>query len=185
MPLSDAELIDRVLRGRADAFETLVLRHLDTAWAVAVARTGSPDDAEDVCQDAFLVALERLPALLDRSRFSGWLLEIVRNRALNFVRARGVRETLPLDAAGSAAGAESPALEAARAVLRDDLAQALDALPTVQREVVLLHDVEGWRHSEIAARIGVAEGTARYHLHQARKALRERLAGRYEKEVAG
>jgi len=185
MPLSDAELIAQVLQGRADAFETLVRRHLDAAWAVALARTGSPDDAEDVCQDALLSALQRLPDLRDPERFAGWLLEIVRNRALNLVRARRVRDALPLDAVGPTAAADSPAREAERAILREDLVQALDGLTAVQREVVLLHDVEGWRHAEIAARIGVAEGTVRFHLHQARKALHARLAGRYAKEVAG
>ncbi|HKY60159.1 MAG TPA: sigma-70 family RNA polymerase sigma factor [Gemmatimonadota bacterium] len=185
MSISDAELIAEVLRGRTQAFEALVRRHLDAAWAVALARTGNPEDAEDVCQDAFITALERLPGLHDRARFAGWLLEIVRNRALNLVRAREVRDALPLEAASPAAGPESPARDAERAVLRQDLVGALDLLTAVQREVVLLHDVEGWRHAEIAARIGLAEGTVRYHLHQARKALQERLAGRYPKEVVG
>lgn len=185
MPTSDAELIALVLAGRGDAFETLVRRHLDAAWTVALARTGSPDDAEDICQDAFLAALERLGDLREPARFAGWLLEIVRNRALNLVRARGVREALPHDAVGPTALADSPVREAARAILREDLVQALDLLTAVQREVVLLHDVEGWRHAEIAARIGVAEGTVRFHLHQARKALQKLLAGRYAKEVPG
>lgn len=185
MPMSDAELVDLVLEGRADAFEALVRRHLDAAWAVAIARTGCPEDAQDVCQDAFLAALERLPGLRDRTRFPGWLLGIVRNRALNLVRARRVRDALPLETAAAAEGGPSPSREAERAVLKDDLREALDRLTPIQRQVVLLHDVEGWRHMEIADRTGLAEGTVRYHLHQARKALQERLAGRYAKEVVG
>lgn len=185
MPISDAELIAQVLAGRADAFETLVRRHLDAAWTVALARTGSPDDAEDVCQDALLAALERLGDLREPARFAGWLLEIVRNRALNVVRTRGVRDALSLEAAALAASAGSPARDAERAALRQDLVRALDGLTAVQREVVLLHDVEGWRHAEIADRIGLAEGTVRYHLHQARKALQRRLAGRYSEEAVG
>lgn len=184
MPPSDAELIALVLMGRADAFEALVRRHLDAAWAVALLRTGNPDDAADVCQDAFLAALERLTDLRDPSRFAGWLREIVRNRALNLVRARSVRDAVPLEAAFPVA-TENPAGDAERAVLRRDLGEALDGLTAIQREIVLLHDVEGWRHAEIADRIGLAEGTIRYHLHRARKVLQGRLAGRYSKEAVG
>ena len=185
MPMTDAELVQLVLKGRADAFEALIRRHLDAAWAVSIARTGCPEDAQDACQDAFLAALERLPGLRDPSRFRGWLLGIVRNRALNLVRARRVREGLPLESADASQGGPSTSREAERALLKDDLREALGGLTPIQRQVVLLHDVEGWRHLEIAARTGLAEGTVRYHLHQARKALQERLAGRYAEEVVG
>lgn len=185
MPNSDAELIAEVLRGGTWAFEALVRRHLTAVWTTALARTGDPDDADDVCQDAFVIALERLPGLRHPDRFPAWLLEIVRNRALNLTRARRVRQALPLEAAAPAAGLESPSRDAERAILGDNLRAALDGLTPTQRRVVLLHDVQGWPHAEIAARIGIAEGTARYHLHAARQALRRRLAGRYAKEVVG
>jgi RNA polymerase sigma-70 factor (ECF subfamily) len=182
MAISDAQLVAQVLQGRAAAFEALVRRHLESTWAIALAWTGDPDDAEDVCQDAFVSALERLPGLRDRERFAAWLAAIVRNRARNVVRNRSAREALPLDAA-SAASLEDPARDAERAGLRRDLDAALDGLTATQREVLLLHDVEGWRHGEIAVRTGLAEGTIRYHLHRARRSLRRRLSGRYAEEV--
>lgn len=184
MPGSDRDLVREALRGRTVAFEALVRRHLRSAYAVALARTGSPHDAEDVCQDAFIAALERLGSLRDPERFAPWLHEIVRNRASNLARSRRVRSEEPLEDAGEFGGGPDPGADAERATLRDDLLVALAALDETRREVALLHDVEGWRHREIAERLGMPEGTVRYHLHEARRTLRERLAGRYGKEDA-
>lgn len=185
MPGSDAELVAEALRGQPAAFEGLVRRHLRAVFAIALARTGNPEDAEDVCQDAFVAALEGLSGLEDPDRFVGWLLRIVRNRALNTVRARSIRALEPLEAAEGAdmADDDGPATAAERIDLRADLLEALGTLTEIQREVVLLHDVDGWRHAEIADRLGMPEGTVRYHVHQARSALRARLDGRYAPEI--
>ena len=185
MPGSDRDLVKEALRGRTIAFEALVRRHLRAAYAVALARTGSPHDAEDVCQDAFVAALERLGTLRDPDRFAAWLMEIVRNRALNLHRSRRVRSEEPIDEALTRGDGPDPARDAERAALREDLLAALAGLDETRREVTLLHDLEGWRHAEIADRLGMPEGTVRYHLHEARKALRLRLAGRYGKESRG
>lgn len=179
---SDGDLVAQALRGRTEAFAALVERYLRAAYAVALARTGEPADAEDVVQDAFLAALERLADCREPERFGGWLLEIVRNRALNHVRGRTVRDAIPLETIEIAARGAGPEKDAERAALRDDLMAALAGLSPVQRDVVLLHDLEGWRHAEIGARLGFPEGTARFHLHQARRALRELLAPRYAAE---
>jgi RNA polymerase sigma-70 factor (ECF subfamily) len=179
MPGSDAELVADALRGRPAAFEALVRRHLRAAFAIALARTGNPEDAEDVCQDAFVAALERLAELEDPDRFVGWLLRIVRNRALNMLRARSIRSAEPLEAAEGTGGTEDdgPATAAERIGLRADLLEALGTLTEI------LHDVDGWRHAEIADHLGMPEGTVRYHVHQARSALRARLDGRYAPEI--
>lgn len=185
MPGSDRDLVVEALRGRTVAFEALVRRHLRAAYAVALARTGSPHDAEDVCQDAFIAALERLATLRDPDRFGTWLLEIVRNRALNLLRKRRVRSEEPIELATDLGGGPDPGRDLERSALRQDLLEALAVLDETRREVALLHDVEGWRHAEIAERLGMPEGTVRYHLHEARRTLRERLAGRYGKEIRG
>jgi RNA polymerase sigma-70 factor (ECF subfamily) len=185
MPGSDRDLVTAALRGGTDAFEALVRRHLRAAYAVALARTASPHDAEDVCQDAFIAALERLATLRDHDRFGPWLLEIVRNRALNLLRRRRVRAEEPIEEATHRGGGSDPGRDLERSALRADLLAALATLDETRREVALLHDVEGWRHAEIAERLGMPEGTVRYHLHEARRTLRERLAGRYGKEIRG
>ena len=177
MPETDAELVRRVRRGEREAFDRLVRRHLKAAYAVALSVLGEPTDAEDVCQDAFVTAVERIHDLRDPAQFSGWLFQIVRNRSRQFRRSEAIRRHLPLDRSQTlAAGGESPALAAERAELRARLLAALAELPEERREVILLHDLHGWKHREIAERLGLPEGTVRSHLHHARRALRPLLS---------
>lgn len=173
MPAPDPieALVARARRGEPAAFEELVRRHLRAAYAVALAVLGVPADAEDVAQEAFAVAWERLDTCREPARFAGWLLQIVRNRARNAVEARRVRG----DGAEPAPGHEPWSAPSEEAGLRDRLLGALAALTPVQREVVLLHDLEGWTHAEIGAAAGISEVMSRQHLFTARKALRGKL----------
>jgi RNA polymerase sigma-70 factor (ECF subfamily) len=152
----------------------LVERYQRAAYAVAYSVTGRHEDAEDAAQESFLVALERLEECRSPERFAGWLMTIVRNRSRNLVRREVLRETdqVPI---GASSRTPTPDRETELAELQEVLREALDELPEVQREIVLLHDLEGWKHREIANRIGLPSGTVRSHLHFARKALREAL----------
>jgi RNA polymerase sigma-70 factor (ECF subfamily) len=180
---TDAHLIERARRGEGDAFDALMRRHMRAAYAVALAQTGDRDDAEDVCQDAFVTALKRLDEVRRPEAFVGWLLQIVRNRAHNLRRHQRVRSALPLDAAEEApARARGPARDAEDAELRGRLLEALEHLTPTQREVVLLYDVQGWTHREIASAVGTTEGAARVHLHHGRRALRALLGPTYREE---
>lgn len=175
MPDLDSHLVERAREGDAAAFDALVRRHIRAAHAVALSVLANPQDAEDACQDAFITALERLDQCRDPERFAAWLLQIVRNRSRNNLRAERARPAIPLDAALHRSEGPGPARWAERAQLRDRLVEGLKQLTEVQREVVLLHDLEGWQHGEIAELLGVAEGTSRYHLSMARRALRPLL----------
>jgi RNA polymerase sigma-70 factor (ECF subfamily) len=179
--LSDATLVRRARRGDAAAFEALVRRHYRAAYAVALAVLGNAMDAEDVTQDAFVRAVQRMDELREAERFKGWLLQIVRNRSRNYSSYRRLRTTRPLDSV-SAAAAANPGRDAERAELRGALESALAELSEVQRQVVLLHDMEGWKHREIAESLAISEGMSRQHLMAARRALRERLGSRLLKE---
>ncbi|HEX6041213.1 sigma-70 family RNA polymerase sigma factor [Longimicrobium sp.] len=170
-----ALLVARARSGDADAADRLVRLHMGAAYAVALAVTRSPHDAEDVAQDALVLALERLGECRDPARFGGWLVRIVRNRALNHRRYLGIRAAEPLDDANDAPALGNPADEAERSELRDRLNDAVGNLPQTQREVLLLHDLEGWKHREIGEALGMPEGTVRYHLFNARRAVRGRL----------
>jgi RNA polymerase sigma-70 factor (ECF subfamily) len=174
MEETDAELVLGVRRGDRRAAGRLLERYMRACRAVALAVTGSEADADDICQDGFVVAMERIDDCRDPARFGGWLLQIVRNRARNLVRDRGLRDILPLDPNAPAAGPD-PAAIAEREELRARLGAALLSLPDQQREVVLLHDLEGWKHREIADRLELPAGTVRSHLHHARRKLREIL----------
>ncbi|HEV2851972.1 MAG TPA: sigma-70 family RNA polymerase sigma factor [Thermoanaerobaculia bacterium] len=177
---TDSRLVARARAGDARAFEELVRRHLRSAHAVALGVLGNPADAEDVCQDAFLAALEKLDECRDPERFAAWLTRIVRNQALNFRERRSLRQGEPLEAAAPAAAAADTSDPAERSELRGRLLAALESLPPSQREVVLLHDLEGWRHREIAALLGTSEGAVRVRLHEARRRLRAVLEGETE-----
>ena len=174
MEESDAELVARVRAGDRLAADRLLERYLRACRAVALAVTGSEDDADDACQDAFVAAIERIDDCAEPARFGGWLLQIVRNRARNLLRYHDVRRTEPLDveAAGSPG---SPVADLEREELRAQLRAALSELSETQREVVLLHDLEGWKHREIAERLELPAGTIRSHLHHARRRLRQIL----------
>ena len=180
----DADLVHRSCRGDREAFETLVRRHYGAAFAVALARLGNRMDAEDVCQEAFMRALEKLEDCREPARFASWLLAIVRNRALNRVAYRRVREGVPLDEAEPVAPGD-PSRDASRASLRDRLETALNRLTDVQREVLLLHDLEGWKHREIGESLSISEVASRQHLFTARHALRETLQTTLKEELTG
>jgi len=175
MAATDAQLVERARGGDAGAFELLVRRYLRAAYAVALAELGDPAEAEDACQDALVTALEKLEECRQPERFARWLLQIVRNRARSLRRRSAVRAANSLEEVRGLPGTARPDRDAERAELRSRLLAALATLTPVQREVVLLHDLEGWRHREIADWLGLPEGTVRSHLFHARRALRARL----------
>ncbi|MBI4521251.1 MAG: sigma-70 family RNA polymerase sigma factor [Gemmatimonadetes bacterium] len=172
--LGDADLVGRARAGVADAFGEIVARYMRAAYAVALSVTRRHEDAEDAAQEAFVVSLERLDECRDPDRFAGWLLTIVRNRSLNLVRRESLRAASPLPP-DAEYRSERPDRMAERRELRDGLLQALSVLPEVQQAVVLLHDLEGFTHREIAQRLKLPAGTVRSHLHFARQRLRTRL----------
>ena len=176
MPSDDptAELVLRARRGDRDAFTALVRAHLRAAYAVALSVVARPADAEDVAQDAFLIAFERLDSCRDPSRFAGWLLQIVRNQARNWLTKRRLRD-VPDREPPREQGAESVLPDT---VLRQRLLDQLALLSAAQREVVLLHDLDGWTHPEIAAALGFSEVMSRQHLFVARRQLRAQLGAR-------
>jgi RNA polymerase sigma-70 factor (ECF subfamily) len=145
-----------------------------SGYLVALSVTGNPQDAEDVAQEAFLVALERLDDCRDPERFGGWLLTIVRNRARNIVRRERLRRGEELTPEISP-GKGGPEEDLENLEIRERLERGLEGLSEVRREVLLLHDLEGWKHREIGERLGIPDGTVRSHLHFARKHVRDRL----------
>lgn len=176
----DATLVARAQAGDAAAARELVRRHLPVALAVARAILDDVADAEDACQDAFATVFEKLDRFDPAYAFRAWLTTIVRNRALGIRRRQRVRRT---DVLGTGAGevdapapaSDDPRVALDRAELRARLAAAMETLTTAQREVLLLHDVQGWKHEEIAAHVGVAAVTSRTHLFKARRRLRRAL----------
>jgi len=171
---NDGALVARAREGDAAAFDTLVRRYYTAAFGVALSILGRQADAEDVCQDAWVRALEKLDTCRKPDRFVFWFLQIVRNRARNLLDSRRVRATEPLESE-ALAGSEDPKQDLERERLRARLEKALSGIPEIQREIVLLHDLEGWNHRDIAESAGISEVMSRQQLFQARRRLREIL----------
>lgn len=168
---TDAQLVARVRRGDRAAAGALAERYLRACRAVALAVTASEADADDVCQDAFVAAIERIDGCRQPERFGAWLMQIVRNRARDHLRSHA-RKVIPIDGVEIASARASPAAEAESEDAAARLLKAMRDLPEDRREVLLLHDLEGWTHREIAERMGLPPGTVRSHLHHARRHVR-------------
>ena len=170
-PADERALVLAAQQGEQEAFAELVRRHQCRAYAVARAIVLNHEDAEDAVQDAFLHVFRALHRFLPDQAFGAWLHRIVANAALDVTRRRKVRDADELPETVS-----SPFRDPAEGgELRDRLQAALATLPARQRSVLVLHDVEGFRHAEIGGMLDIPEGTARSDLHYARAHLRRLL----------
>ncbi len=178
---SDSQLVARSLAGDRAAFELLARRHYRAAFSIALAYSATRADAEDVCHDAFIRAAAKLRECRDADRFAFWLCAIVRNHARN-VATRGIGRRTESIEHDTALSGQDPGRDAELRELRGRLERALALLTPVQREVVLLHDLDGWTHEAIARVIGTSAGMSRQHLFHARRKLRETLGSDTSKE---
>jgi RNA polymerase sigma factor (sigma-70 family) len=164
-PRLEQGLLARARRGERQALEALYRRHASGAYTLALRITGRPDRAEDVVQDAFLRAFERLHAFRGDAPFGAWLRRVVVNLAID--RLRGERRL----------GDDADAIERL-AVPEPDHAGQLDALGLLQRlsaaarSVLVLHDLEGYSHADIAAAFGHSESWSKTVLSRARARIR-------------
>lgn len=177
--MSDSQLAFDASRGDREAFGRLVLEHALQARRVAYSVLGNWEDAEDVVQEAALAAWDAVERYDPTRAFRPWFLRIVANAALDQVRRRKVRRAEALSDALPHRG-PTPEDEAERALLRGHLDRALTGLPERQRMAVVMFDVEGMSHAEIAGSMGVPEGTVRSYVFHARRALRKALGALVE-----
>jgi RNA polymerase sigma-70 factor, ECF subfamily len=167
------ELVIAAQRGDTESFASLVRLHHRRAYAVARSIVLTHEDAEDAVQEGFLHAYRALDRFLPDQAFGAWLHRIVANAALDITRRKKVR-----DAETLADTIASPFRDPAESSeLKRRLADAIRTLGERQRAVIILHDVEGFKHAEIGRMLGIPEGTARSDLHHARARLRQALGG--------
>ena len=172
--VDDSELVERVREGDAAAYDLLVTRHMKRAYSVAYRLLGQREDAEDLVQDAFLAALEKIDTFKAGRSFAPWFYRILVNRGLNSRKSRSLRrmDALPPEIADAS---RSPLRDTERTELREKLTAVLATLPPRQKSIVELFELEGFSSLEIAEVLGLSDGTVRWHLHQARAKLREAL----------
>ena len=170
-------LVERAVRGDLGAFEELYRRHAGRVHALCLRMSGDPARARELTQDVFVRLWERLGSFRGEAALSTWLHRLAVNVVLVSLRGerRRTRRVMLADDEGEpgtlAEGSAAPeAIED-----RLDIEAAVAALPPGARTVFVLHDVEGYRHEEIARMTGAAPGTLRAQLHRARKLLMEAL----------
>jgi len=170
-------LVEAAQRGDRIAFETLVRERVGDVYRTSLAILGRPADAEDATQDAFVAAWRSLRGLRDPDRFDAWFGRIVVNACRMALRHRGrVREIPAADVAGAHEAADSdpdPSTAVAEAAAFD---RAFERLSVEERAILVLHHRDDLGVKEIAARLGVAQGTVKSRLHRARAALERSLA---------
>jgi RNA polymerase sigma-70 factor (ECF subfamily) len=168
-PASDdlIRLVDAAKRQDRAAFAELYGLYARTIHGILLSRVPRAD-VDDLLQDVFLQAMQRLPELREPAAFSGWLATIARNRATDFFRHAKPTADLPEDL--QSVDQDQTAALAVMAVIR--------SLPEAYRETLTLRLVEGMTGPEISARTGLTEGSVRVNLHRGMKLLRERLERR-------
>ena len=166
--------IRRAQTGDVDAFELLYREHSGRIYALCLRlKAGDGADATELMQDVFIKAWRRLATFRGDSAFSSWLHRLAVNTMLENARSDGRRtaRVLTMDDTSLLAGAaRSSGIE-----LKMDMENAIASLPKGARLAFVLHDVEGYRHQEIAEQLSVSVGTIKAQLHRARRLLRERL----------
>jgi len=176
MPVSgERELIDGAARGDRAASRALYERYAPRVYAVVRRIAGDEDLAEDAAQEAWIRAFRALPGFRGDARFSTWLHRIAVNAALQGLRGRERRHEVqgPLSEDIPTPSDRGPADPLAGRRLE----AALDRLPEGMRAILVLHDVEGFTHGEIAERLGVQPGTSKSQLFKARARMRLILRG--------
>ena len=172
--LDDVALLQAHVEGDPDAFATLVARHQDRLWAIALRTMRNPDEAADALQDAYIAAFRRAGSFRGDALVTTWLHRVVVNACLDRLRRSKVRAADPLpddlDRRTELAG-EAPADPVEAREQRDDVAEALRQLNPDQRAALVLVDMEGYSVQDAAALLGCPPGTVKSRCARGRARL--------------
>jgi RNA polymerase sigma-70 factor, ECF subfamily len=182
--MTDQQAITAVKTGDTGAFDLLYQMHKRRVFSLCMRMVGDFGLAEDLTQDAFLMAFRRINSFRGDSAFSTWLHRIAVNTVLMHLRQKNSRggtqpslDDLTADGepSGEVFGKED--LRLSRAIDRLSLVHAIEQLPPGYRMIFVLHDIEGYDHAEIAGLLGCSVGNTKSQLHKARLRLRKVLQG--------
>jgi RNA polymerase sigma-70 factor (ECF subfamily) len=168
----DAMDVARATKGDAQAFERLYRTHVPRVHSLVRRMAGGTQDVEELSQDVFVRAWQKLSTFRGESAFGTWLHRLAVNVVLERFRSSGAERARRVD---SAAVFETARSTPSRPDLSMDFEAALERLPDGAREIFVLHDVEGHKHHEIATLLGISPGTSKAQLHRARMMLRKHL----------
>ena len=184
---TDAELLQAHVDGDPTAFATLVARHQDRLWAVALGVMRNPDDAADALQEAYISAFRRAGSFRGDAKVTTWLHRVVVNACLDRLRSLKVRaaEALPEDLDRSAELGAEPADPVEAEQERELIVAALGRLNADQRAALVLVDMQGYSVEEAATILGCAPGTVKSRCARGRARLAPLLAGLRDPGEAG
>ena len=173
----DAELVALAQGGDREAFAALVGRHSAEIYQLAFQLTRHRELAADVAQDTWIRAWKGLHSFRGESAFGTWVYRITVNTAASARRKQGRQQTSELTEAPEPEAPESvlPERNIDQAELRNQLNRALQSLPAGLRTVVVMKDVHGWSHNEIASALEISVTAAKVRLHRAHQRLQRRL----------
>ena len=169
------ELIEKVQRGEREVYGQLFQKYYAQIYAICLAMLGNPHDAEDLAQDVWVLAYQRLDQLRDAEKFFPWLKNITRNRSKNRVQRAGPK-LVPLDLASSHTAPDAPDERLLRQELIDSIMEAVKALPARDGEVVQAR-IDGLSHTEISERFGISVQASMNRLSRARHRLADHMKG--------
>ena len=172
--LAETELVERCLNGDLGAFEDLYRQHSTRLYNLAFRMVGNAADAEDLLQDIFLTVYRKLESFRGASALGTWLYRLGMNVCLDRLRSKAARQDQATDTLDERLSAVH-ITGTLGGVSRIDLERAIASLPEGSRAAFLLHDVEGFDHTEVGQLLGVAEGTSKSQVHKARLRIREFL----------
>jgi RNA polymerase sigma-70 factor (ECF subfamily) len=182
----DLSLVRACRAGQTEAFGDLVRRYQDRLYPTVLRLVGSPEDAQDVLQDSFIRAFEKLDLFHGESSFYTWIYRITINVALSGQRKQQSQHRPRPGPADSRSGSSfgepvdrsresDPAIAVERLEREQAVEAALNSLGTDHRDVIILKDFEGKRYEEISELLDIPVGTVRSRLHRARCEVRDRL----------
>jgi len=175
---SDDELVKQCLSGDKEKFRQLYEKYKKQVYGLAYKMTRHHEDAQELSQETFIRAYEKLNYYQLGTNFRAWLLRILHNLCIDYQRSPRHSRNEPMDdtiAETVVNHAPQPDARAEENELRKRLWDAIDALLERQKEIVILFDMDGLSHREISYILNISEGTSRGELHKARKNLREKL----------
>lgn len=178
--VSDLELARASAQGKMEAFEQLYQLHHRRVYSLCLRLVGNAADAEDLTQEVFLHLYRKISSFRGDAAFTTWLHRLTVNLVLMHLRRRRfIYEALEDAELRSLLEARRAEDGMSRIVDRIALEKALKALPVGYRTILVLHDIEGYGHEEIAKMLGVTVGTTKSQLHKARLRLRRLLKRRW------
>ncbi len=185
MERTEALLIDNLREGDETALAPLVEKYKRMVHRLAIQITKNHEDANDVMQETFIKVYQSIHTFRQEAAFETWVYRIAVNEALNFVKRRERRRESSLETIEEseyntevrrkAEIENNPEIQAEQAELRHWVTKAVNSLSLKHRIVVILHELEGLTHAEIASILNCSEGTVRSRLHYARKQLKSLL----------